>query len=173
MSGTTNTQPKEPPRLTGVTGRSGGSGMGRWVAPVICGLLAVEFLIGMYMNLYVNLPQIANNSREFGGSMMGRFGMMFSPDQPLLMVHMMLGMFLVVIGVVVLVVAAHSRDRFSIGWSATGLAALVIAGYGGISFFMFGHSDGDSYLMAVGFLVSFAAYLAGAIRNSVSGPLLW
>ena len=175
MDDPADTRPEAPPRHTGVTGRSESSlasGAVRRFALVVCGLLAVQFLLGMYVNLYVNLPPLTSSTRGFGGSMMGRFGAMFSPGRPLLMAHMMLGMLLVVTGIVTLFVAASSGDRFAIGWSTAGLAALLVAGYGGISFFMFGHSNVDSYLMAVGFLVSFAAYLTGALRSSASGPLL-
>ena len=175
MNDPAGTRPEAPPWHTGVTGRSGSflaSGAARGFALVVCGLLAVQFLLGMYVNLYVNLPPLTSSTRGFGGSMMGRFGTMFSPGRPLLMAHMMLGMLLVVTGIVALFVAASSGDRFAIGWSTTGLAALLVAGYGGISFFMFGHSNVDSYLMAVGFLVSFAAYLTGALRSSASGPLV-
>lgn len=139
---------------------------------VACVVLAVQFLLGMYVNLYVNLPPVSSGARRVGESMMGGFGTMFSPGRPVLMAHMMLGMLLVAIGVVALVVAAGSRDRFAIAWSAAGLAALLIAGYGGISFFMFGQDNGASYLMAVGFLASFAAYLTGALHTSAPGPLL-
>jgi len=174
VSDPASTRHEAPLWHTGVTGRSRSSlasGAARGFALVVCGLLAVQFLLGMYVNLYVNLPPVTSGSGGLGGSMMGRFGTMFSPGRPLLMAHMMLGMLLVVTGIVALFVAASSGDRFAIGWSVTGLAALLVAGYGGISFFMFGHSNVDSYLMAVGFLVSFAAYLTGAIRSSASGPV--
>jgi hypothetical protein len=138
---------------------------------VVCALLAIQFLLGMYVNLYVNLPPVGRGARGGGQSMMGRFGTMFSSG-PVLMVHMMLGMLLVVLAVVALIVAAGSADRFAIVWSAAGLAALLVAGYGGISFFMFGHNNVDSYLMAIGFLASFAAYLTGALRTSTAGSLL-
>jgi len=148
------------------------SGAARGFALVVCGLLAVQFLLGMYVNLYVNLPPVRSGSGGLGGPMMGRFATMFSPGRPVLMIHMMLGMLLAVTGAVALVVALSAGNRFAIGWSATGLVALLVAGYGGISFFMFGHSNVDSYLMAVGFLVGFMAYLTGALRSSAPSPLL-
>ncbi|MHB1711627.1 MAG: hypothetical protein ACYCV7_09515 [Acidimicrobiales bacterium] len=174
MSDTPDTRPAPPRWRTGIPNRLGDSpvpGAARGVASVVCGLLAIQFLLGMYVNIYVNLPPNRSGTQGSGGSMMGRFGTMFSSGG-LLMAHMMLGMLLVASGVVALVVAASSEDRFAVGWSATGLVAILVAGYGGMSFFMFGHSNADSYLMAVGFLVSFAAYLTGALRGSASGPLL-
>jgi len=174
VSDTPGAQHAAPPWDTGSPSPSGNSpvsGAARGVAMVVCGLLAVQFLLGIYVNLYVNLPPVKSGSGRLGGPMMGRFGTMFSSG-PLFVAHMMLGMLLVVTGVVALVVAASTGDRFAIGWSAAGLIALLLAGYGGISFFMFGHDNVDSYLMAVGFLVSFAAYLTGALRSSASGPLL-
>ncbi len=174
MSDPASARPEAPPWHSDVAGRSGSSlasGAARGFALVVCGLLAVQFLLGMYVNLYVNLPPVTSSTHRFGGSMMGRFGTMLSSG-PVLMAHMMLGMLLVVTGIVALIVAASLGDRFAIGWSVIGLVALLVAGYGGLSFFMFGHSNVDSYLMAVGFLVSFAAYLTGALRSAASGPLL-
>ena len=141
----------------------------RTIALTICGLLAVQFLLGMYVNLYVNLPSVTTTvGGGFVGPMMGRFAEMFSPGLPVLMAHMMLGMILIVTGVIALIVAMSSQDHFAIGWSATGLAALIASAYGGITFFMFGHSNLASYLMAVGFLVCFASYLVIAVRSSLS-----
>lgn len=144
----------------------------RTVALIICGLLAVQFLLGKYVNLYVNLPPVTTTvGGGFGGPMMGRFATMFSPGRPVLVVHMMLGMILIVTGVIALIVAMSSQDHSAIVWSATGLAALVASAYGGISFFMFGHNNLASYLMAIGFLVCLASYLVIAARNSSSAPL--
>ena len=174
MSDPTGVPPAAPPWRTAVTGRSGSPqtfGGARGLALVVCGLLSVQFLLGMYVNLYLNLPPVTSSTRGSGVSAMARFGTMFSSG-PLLMAHMMLGMLLIVSGTVALIVAASSGNRFAIGWSATGLVALLVAGYGGISFFMFGQDNVDSYLMAVGFLVSFTAYLTGALRSPASGPLL-
>ena len=138
----------------------------RTIAMAICGLLSVQFLLGMYVNLYVNLPPVTTTvGGGFGGPMMGQFATMFSPGQPILVVHMMLGMILIVTGVIALIAAMNSQDHFTIAWSATGLAALIASAYGGISFFMFGHNNLASYLMAVGFLVCFASYLVIAVRN--------
>jgi len=173
MTGTTNSAPG-PSSPSGVPGRSASvsaPGAARGFAQVVCVLLAVQFLLGMYINLYVNLPPVGSGGQGMGASMMGRFGAMFSSG-PVLMVHMMLGMLVVVLAVVTLAVAAGSAERFAVGWSAAGLAALLVAGYGGISFFMLGHNNVDSYLMAVGFLASFAAYLTGALRTSTAGSLL-
>ncbi len=117
------------------------------------------------VNLYAGLPPVMSGSGGLTGSIIGHFSTMFSPGRPVLMAHMML----VATWVLTLVVATSLGDRFAIGWSATGLVTLLVAGYAGISFSMFGHDNVDSCLMAVGFLVTFAAYLVAAIRNSASG----
>ena len=163
--------PSRPSDIPSPSASGSAPGAARGFALVICVVLALQFLLGMYVNLYINLPPVGSGARGVGESMMGRFGAMFSSG-PVLMVHMMLGMLLVALAIVALVVAAGSADRFAIGWSAAGLAALLVASYGGISFFMLGHNDVDSYLMAVGFLASFAAYLTGALRNSAGASLL-
>ena len=173
MMGPTSAAPG-PSRPSDIPSRSASvsaPGAARALALVVCVVLAVQFLLGMYVNLYVNLPVVGSRALGVGEPMMGRFGAMFSSG-PVLLVHMMLGMLLVALAIVALVVAAGSADRFAIGWSAAGLTAVLVAGYGGISFFMLGHNNVDSYLMAVGFLASFAAYLTGALRISTAGSLL-
>lgn len=138
----------------------------RMVASVICVLLALEFLLGFYVNLYVSIPQGSYGHHGGNGSMMSNFGTMISPGQPALMIHLMLGVLVVVAGVVGVVLAASSGDRFALGWSTVGLLALFLAGYGGLAFLMYGQGEMNSYIMAVGFLISFTAYLTGTLRDS-------
>ncbi len=102
-------------------------GAPRGVALALCGMLAVQVLLGMYVNLYAGLPPVMNGSGGPAGSIIGHFSTMFSPGRPVLMAHMMLA----ATWVLTLVVATSLGDRFAIGWSATGLVALLVAGYAG------------------------------------------
>ncbi len=111
------------------------------------GLLAIQFLLGMAVNLYVKLPSA-------GGAMTAMMG-----SGPLVVIHMMLGMILAV-GAVAAVAAGIAHGRQAVGCAAIALAGILVAGLGGLAFLMDGQSNGASYLMAVGFLVAVAGYVA-------------
>ena len=111
------------------------------------GLLAVQFLLGIAINLYVQIP-----SGTFGMVQMMRIG-------PLVMVHMMLGMMLA-FGAMVTVGVALGHGRGVVSCAVAGLAGILVSGLGGLLFLMNGQSNGASYLMAVGFLFATGSYVA-------------
>ncbi len=118
------------------------------VAPLgMLGGLAVQFLLGMVLNLYVTIP-------HFGAGMaaMMRAG-------PLVMAHVMLGMVLAG-GALLALAMALPWGRRAVGCAAAGLAGILVAGLGGLLFLLGGQTSGTSYLMAVGFLVAVASYVA-------------
>lgn len=111
------------------------------------GLLAVQFLLGMAVNLYITLP-----STGFGmAEMMG--------NGPLVMVHMMLGIILVV-GAALAFATALPCGKWAVVCAAIALGGILVAGIGGLSFLMGGQSNGASFLMAAGFLVAVGGYVA-------------
>ena len=111
------------------------------------GLLAVQFLLGMAVNLYVQMP-----SAGFGMAKMMSSG-------PLVMVHMMFGMMLAV-GAMVAVGVAFPYGRWVVSCAGAALGGVLVSGLGGLLFLMDGHSNGASYLMAVGFLFATGGYVA-------------
>ena len=123
------------------------------------GLLGVQFLLGMAVNLYVQLPP--------GGMTQMMRG---SGPSPLLMIHMMLGMTL---GAGALLTLWHSlRSGRRSTWCATvGLGGVLLAGIAGMLFLMGGQSNGASYLMAVGLLVAAGGYLAELVTVTGSASL--
>ncbi len=117
------------------------------------GLLAVQFLLGIAVNLYVQIP-----SAGFGMAEMMRNG-------PLVMVHMMLGMMLAV-GAMIAVGVALPYGRGAVSWAVAALGGILVAGLGGLLFLMDGQSNGTSYLMAVGFLIATGSYVAQIVVAS-------
>ncbi|MDA8397219.1 MAG: hypothetical protein M0Z29_05105 [Actinomycetota bacterium] len=113
----------------------------------LLGLLGVQFLLGMAINLFVHISPAGAGMAE----MMG--------NGPLVGIHMMLGMILAVGGALGVATALHN------GWPATvcavvALGGILVAGLGGVAFLMGGQSNSASYLMAVGFLVAVGGYVA-------------
>ena len=117
------------------------------------GLLTVQFLIGMAVNLYVTLPS-ANS---------GMAGMM--RGGPLVMIHMMLGIILI-LGALVAFVTSLPYGRWAIVCAAISLGGMILAGVGGITFLMGGESNSASFLMAIGFLVAVGGYVADLVKVS-------
>ncbi len=126
----------------------------RLAAAVVLALLFVQFLLGMFVNLYVQIPQFHAGNSPGMGSMMPRI------TNPALWAHMMLGMFIALAAIWGVIAAIFTGRGAAIALAAAGFVSVLVAGYGGISFLMFGQNDVASYLMAVGFLCAFTAYFA-------------
>jgi hypothetical protein len=122
------------------------------------GLLGVEFLVGMGVNFYVELPSGGMTQMMRGGG-----------ANPLLMVHMMLGMTLGV-GAVLTLWFARRYGRWPIVCATVALAGIVGAGIAGMVFAVGGQNDVASFLMAVGFLVALAGYIAELVTITNAAP---
>lgn len=109
-------------------------------------LLGLEYLLGMAVNLYVELPP--------GGASTA----MMSGLSPVLMVHMGLGMALAA-GALATLVLALPCGRRAIAAAAFALGGILLAGIAGMVFFMRGEGNAASYLMAVGLLAALGAYV--------------
>lgn len=122
----------------------------RTVVTVVLWGLAVQYLLGMWTNLYAQLP---GPSGAMMGAMMSALG-----ANPELALHMWLGMALGITGIGALVaVTVSGATRAAVG-TAIGLAGIALAGLNGMRFLMFAHSNAASYLMALGFLIAVAGY---------------
>jgi hypothetical protein len=115
------------------------------------GLLGVQFLLGMAINLFVTLPS----------SGFGMVEMMYGG--PLVMTHMMLGMTLV-FGALFAVAIAAQYGYWAIVWAVISLGGILVAGVGGLIFLLDGLRNSASFLMAVGFLVAVIGYIAELVK---------
>lgn len=124
----------------------------RWVSGVavwMMGALGVQFLFGMYVNLFVSLPMHATAPMSPMGNMGSMMGM--AGTSAVVMFHMLWGLGLAVGGFTVGVGALAA--------AGVGLLAILLAGWAGLQFLMAGQHDAMSYTMAVGWLVAMLAYL--------------
>ena len=129
-------------------------------AVAMVAVLSVQFLLGMGVNLTVHVAHA-----RFGvGSMMA-----VMRGQPLLMVHMMLGMLTAVLAVVAAATAATSARAGVTVPAVVGLLAVLVAGYGGIRFLLTG-GNAASFTMAAGFVVAYAAYFVELVALARLGP---
>jgi hypothetical protein len=100
-------------------------------------LLVAEFLLGMYVNLFVPTPH----------------------GQPALVAHIALGSLLLVMALVTAGTAVASRRPVTALLAAAGLLFLVVAWTGGARFLGGGGRNADSYLMAAGFVLAGTCYV--------------
>lgn len=123
----------------------------RMIVMVLLALLTVQFLLGIYANLYVAFPTQGTTMMDGMNTVMSHVG---------LASHMVLGLVLAAVGCAAAVIAVRTGVA-AVAWIAVaGLAALVGAGIAGMVFVMAGQANAASYVMAVGFLASFASYFA-------------
>lgn len=112
-------------------------------------LLVIEFLLGMFVNLFAALP-VGHGSFFSGASFDGEYE---------LLVHSLVGFALVGLSIATVVFASRSRRRNLVTLGGLGLLSVVVAGVSGLAFVFSGYqNDYESYLMSVAFLASIFIY---------------
>ena len=111
------------------------------------GFLAIQFVLGMVTNLYVQFPD-TNQADQLWAT---------ARSQTPTFAHIVLGILLLVGTIIFVVRAARNKNRGWIASSVAGLIGLIIAIYGGV---MFTTTQVDTYsmVMALGFIAALVAY---------------
>lgn len=115
-------------------------------------LLVIQFIIGMWINLFAVFP-------SFGSSffMYGIMKVMFSV--PELMVHMMNGILIGLISIMIFMILALGGDYRLSSLSAIASVSILAAGIGGLEFVFSGFgNDVFSFIMSLGFIFTVIAY---------------
>lgn len=135
----------------------------RMAAIIMIVALLVQFLLGMYTNLFINLPRV---TMQGPGALMLNMRRMMSVGflDPLFMIHMIVGMFLAVGAIAAVAVAVTVKHTPFLIITVIGLISVLVAGYGGLTFFMNGQHNSASYTMAIGWLSAITAYFVGYAR---------
>jgi hypothetical protein len=125
-------------------------------------LLAVQFLLGSAVNLFVTITPDhpgANAPNYFAGVLQSVvWAIAHGPI--LLVLHAALGLLLVFSSIGVFVSAIRLRLRAQIIVAVLGWVGITSAGFNGGSFLVFG-ANYSSMLMSVGFAIAIAAYAVG------------
>ena len=109
--------------------------------------LVIQFLVGMYVNLFVTLP----HPLSFLG-MMGFMGVY--SGFTFVMVHMMIGILVGLTSIGILFVSLFS-GRFNMSiLSISLLLSIILAGVNGLFFVFDGQNNINSYLMSIGFILA-------------------
>jgi hypothetical protein len=133
-------------------------------------LLLGQFLIGMAVNLFVQIPKNHPGARppEYFSGAAQSVTWAVSAGPFWLLVHASLGLVLVAAAAVLLVMAIAARRRGPIVGATVGLLAVVAAGFNGASFLNY-DEDFSSMLMSAAFAVAVAAYALGPLTDRGDG----
>ena len=123
-------------------------------AHVILGTLIVQYLLGMFANMFVTFPDTSKEATLWE----------FAKAQPSIMTHIVLAALLVIGGIVLLIRAIRKKDKQWIIAGSVGLFGLLAGGIAGARFIPT-QQDGYSFIMAVAFIVSFVAYGWGIYKG--------
>lgn len=123
------------------------------ISATTLGILAVQFLIGMFINLYANLP-LNPDYEEFTSVMMRAMGKYNS----FMLIHVVLGISLVFSSSAIYFLAMLSRCKTDIILASMGLVGILLSAYSGLDFFMAGQQNHYSLIMSFGFIISFISY---------------
>jgi hypothetical protein len=127
----------------------------------ILGLLIVQFLIGMAVNLYVTIPthHAGAGSGPYLSGALASVLWSFSSGLPLLIIHVVIGILLLLNGIELVLHAVRSRLGPAPVWlAALGLTAILFAAFNGASFLKYNQNI-SSMLMSVGFAVAVVSYV--------------
>ncbi|HSX09379.1 MAG TPA: hypothetical protein VLF93_04445 [Candidatus Saccharimonadales bacterium] len=121
----------------------------------LLGFLFLQFLLGMFTNLFVEFPDKANEKTLWE----------FSKNQMPIVLHMVIAALLVIGGIVLLVRTIRKKDKQWIIAASVGLVALLFATFAGAQFIP-SQQDSYSYIMAIGFILAVFSYGWGLVKSS-------
>lgn len=123
---------------------------------IIQALLVIQFIVGMYLNFYANLP---DSHPGTSGS--------YAPSIPwaiaghagvALALHVSIWILLTIGSIALVVRSALSHRKALIVGTSLGLLFILMAGSGGLSFLNRGGQDKESFIMALGFILAIVSY---------------
>jgi hypothetical protein len=137
----------------------------RWLRPLALLallLLAIQFLIGMVINLFATLPAShpGTNAPEYFSGVAVGVAWALGHGNWWLRLHAIDGLLLFLDSLVLIWFAIVVRQRAWITATIVGWFGIVSAGFNGASFMNYGH-DFSSLFMSIGFLIALIAYAAG------------
>lgn len=120
---------------------------------VIFILLLAQYLLGMISNLFVVFPVQSASINPLDS--------LFFSGPYVVLFHLLNGLALGLISIAAVVVSASTRNRRLVAIAFCGLGSILFAGESGIEFILGWYSDDlFSFLMSVGFVLSFLSYFA-------------
>src|SRR5256885_8051042 len=126
------------------------SGQIQILSRIMMPLLIVQFLLGMFANLFITFSTSTDPNP---------LAVVFTGGSPALMVHVLIAVVLLILALQVLVTVAFINRRHVVAVASAGFASIALSFFTGIAFVYSGYeNDSLSYLMAVGFLFGLIIY---------------
>lgn len=126
-------------------------------------LLAVQFMDGVVVNLFVQVPPVhpgVQPANYFVGVVQAvEWALIYSPLG--LQIHVIAGLLLFIAAVILLICAIVLRRGSWITIAIIGLIGVIAAGFNGASFMNYGGLNLSSLLMSIGFLLAAIVYTIG------------
>lgn len=142
----------------------------RVTTAIILLVLLVQFILGMVVNLFVDIPKNhpgARPSEYFSGAAQSvAWAVTGGPFW--LVVHAGLGLLLLLAAIAALTMAIASRRRAWIVTGGIGLIGVLAAGFNGASFLNY-NQDFSSMLMSAAFAIAVASYVLGLLMGGWPG----
>jgi hypothetical protein len=134
----------------------------RMVTAIILVLLAAQFLVGMLVNLFVQVPAAhpGSNAPEYFSGVVQGVAWALLHATLWLQIHTIVGLLLFIASLILIGLAIAARRRAWIILSIIGLFGIMAGGFNGASFMNYGH-DFSSLLMSLGFLLAAIPYVIG------------
>lgn len=134
-------------------------------------LLLFEFVFGMLVNLFVQIPSPLPGSTPAGSqNVLGELGWALrQTNTPVLVVHVVVGLTLVVISLAAVILAFAARRGPWVTVALVGAVGLIIATLSGANFVESGAAR-SSLVMSLGFLLALIAYALGLYFSRPSRP---
>jgi hypothetical protein len=126
-------------------------------------MLVIQFLLGMYVNLFVTIPTNHPGARPpeyFSGVAQSVFWAITQSGLLFLILHAAFGLVIVVGAAVLLAQGIQSRSRSLIMTTSVGAFGVLVAALNGGSFLNY-NEDFSSMIMAAGFAVAMVSYVFG------------
>jgi hypothetical protein len=131
---------------------------------VLLAALGVQLLLGMWVNLWVNIPagHAGANAHNYFSGVVQVIAWALGHGAVMLQLHVALGLLLIAGSVVALVLAAGRASRAWVWATVLGFTGIQGAAFNGASFLVFGQ-DFSSYIMTAAFVIAAASYVMGLL----------
>ncbi len=123
---------------------------------IIQTLLVIQFIVGMYLNFYANLP---DSHPGIHGSYAPSIPWAIAGHAGVALAIHVVNWILLTIGSIALVIRSIlSHRKALIVGNSLGLLFILMAGSGGLTFLNRGGQDKESFIMALGFILAIVSY---------------
>ncbi|MEI7885574.1 MAG: hypothetical protein WCI30_09530 [Clostridia bacterium] len=119
----------------------------KFIGMLMIALLVLEYILGMYANLFVEIPEGSN-------------GWQFAVGSGIIMSHIILGTLLLLFSIALFIFSIRAKEK---SWTVISILGLVSI-FGSLAYgsaFLSKDSDIGSFLMAVGLGIAVLVYSAG------------